>query len=286
MEVRVALVEELQPKIKAIFRFTRQEVQSWLDNRPYPTARKVAIAKALDATSHGAYRYHDGTRLNVSRICAASQVEIHGKDEPYRRNPEGTCKPLRIICARDDLGKSLVGPLVHPLDDAFFHSRYSVKHIPYLDRPRVLESRFGKNCKCLVIDYQSYESSQRIELMQAGEFYVYRALCSTAATRPLLECVLRMLGGETVLRCRGYKLRARTPAVRFSGEATTSLGNSINNLLCIQACLRVQGLSTDRVVVEGDDAIVAQEGLDVDRFCSDLGRFGLSVKCTANLPLA
>lgn len=67
--------------------------------------------------------------------------------------------------------------------------------------------------------------------------------------------------------------------VRFSGECNTSLGNSINNYVCLKAALMVCGVSEAPVVVEGDDAIVAYpDDLDLELFISTLQSFGLILK--------
>lgn len=114
--------------------------------------------------------------LEVALVAAHTQVKCFIKDEPYENYSHAPAKPPRAICARDDLGKALCGPFFHPIDDAFFNSRYSVKHIPYVQRPSVLEERLGLDGRFLVIDYSSYESSQRRALRELGENFVYRSL--------------------------------------------------------------------------------------------------------------
>lgn len=103
------------------------------------------------------HRYHDGVNLNIPRMLQESRIECFIKDEPETLDIHTGTKPPRIICARSDVGKLVFGPLFHPLDDAFFHSRYSVKHIPYRARPAALESIFGDS-PVITIDYSSYES--------------------------------------------------------------------------------------------------------------------------------
>lgn len=93
--------------------------------------------------------------LVPDRIMKKSRIQAFIKNEPYLR---GKQKPPRMICARDDAAKMLLGPLFQPLDDALFNSRFSVKHLPDAVRPRVLEQRIGDS-RCLVLDYTAYESS-------------------------------------------------------------------------------------------------------------------------------
>lgn len=92
--------------------------------------------------------------LDPKAIMRRSRIQAFIKNEPYRRADR---KPPRLICARDDAAKMLLGPLFQPLDDKLFTSRFSVKHLPDAQRPAALESRIGDG-PCLVLDYTAYES--------------------------------------------------------------------------------------------------------------------------------
>lgn len=109
---------------------------------------------------------------------------------------------------------------------------------------------------------------------------MYRSLGVTESNERDVELLLKLLSRNTRLKFQNLPVSATTPTVRFSGECNTSLGNSINNLLCIQSALRHQGADSEAVIVEGDDSIVRiPNDFDVDLFRKDLESFGLAVKC-------
>lgn len=83
------------------------------------------------------------------------------------------------------------------------------------------------------------------------------------------------------------------PLLRYSGEVTTSLGNTLNNIVCIAVARAVADgldlagvdwgayLSQLPLVVEGDDSVQAIPSGDaawVDRLVECLRAFGLEVK--------
>lgn len=190
----------------------------------------------------------------------------------------------------------LLGPLFAPLDDAVFNSEFSIKHVPVADRPRVLSERFGEG-PVLVADYSSWESCQRLPLQIMGEMQVYRRCLGTTRNYAFLQRCLEGLVAEVPVIWQKGEVVYRGPTMRFSGEITTSLGNTINNILCLLTAYNVALCSVNGetskthkfvvpiTVVEGDDSVTALPYTDLSAaqdfaqaMCRCLSRLGLSVK--------
>lgn len=115
-----ALADYLGP-CPSVYHGTLAEVDQWLQSRCYPLARRRTLMQSVSNKE-----FSDAGVLRAGPILAKSKICAFVKNEGYKR---GARKPPRLICARDDAAKMLLGPLFQPLDDLLFHSRFSVKHL-------------------------------------------------------------------------------------------------------------------------------------------------------------
>lgn len=72
--------------------------------------------------------------------------------------------------------------------------------------------------------------------------------------------------------------KLRLPAIRFSGEMNTSLGNTVNNWLMITTSLLYVKADPNRFVCEGDDCLVAVPKGKEEAFLQTIQRFGMRLK--------
>lgn len=249
--------------LKPIQLQNRADIRTWIEHRPYTRARKTALLNVLSRISDA----------EISRMIFPNLVKCFIKDETY-----GKLKPPRLIASRVDEAKVLLGPYFHHIDEALFNSIYSVKHIPYSQRPTVIEERFSKYHKMhyryLCLDYTSFECSANRDMQLAFEYVIYRRIFPSIVYSSL---VTRLLSNKTRLTSYGLGC-ASISTVRFSGEMNTSCGNTLYNLMAIKYCLRIMGIKT-HMLVEGDDSIVAiPQDFDIEYFLELMHSCGLIVK--------
>lgn len=240
---------------------TRDEHRKYLEERPYPAYRRRQLIKLFD-------RIVDA---DFENFTFPTNVQTFIKDETYSK-----LKPPRLICARNDVAKTMLGPYFHDIDDKLFNSIYSVKHVPYLERPKIISQRFMKysGWRYLVLDYTSFECSAGADAQMAIEYKYYKYMFPPAVFESIRK---RLLARWT--RLQGYDLgSARISPVRFSGEMNTSCGNTLYNLTAIIAAGLEQGIEL-QPLTEGDDSLTPiPPDFDLERFLNQLRLMGLIVK--------
>lgn len=241
--------------------FSRADHESYLNSRPYPLYRRKQLLKVFSMIDE----YH------FNKFEFPTHVQTFIKDETYSK-----LKPPRLICARNDTAKTMLGPYFHYIDDKLFNSIYSVKHVPYMDRPKVITERFAP-LKCqryLVLDYTSFECSAGRESQNAIEYQYYRRIFPNHIYESIHR---RLLAKYTPLVA--YDMgKAKISTVRFSGEMNTSCGNTLYNLTAIISAGMEQGFIL-QPLVEGDDSLTPlPEGFNLPRFLAYLSTLGLIVK--------
>jgi len=173
----------------------------------------------------------------------------------------------RIINARCDLAKVKFGPMIHAIEKEVYKDDWFAKHIPVADRPRVIQSRFGRWRNILASDYTSFESLMDAQMMDCCETQLYRYMMKNVpGGRKLADDYVRMLTGINKPQSRYTSVK--TVATRMSGEMSTSLGNGFTNVCAIVYILwnkmgrpkmAYQGVGfweSFSLLVEGDDALV------------------------------
>lgn len=226
----------------------------WVDSRPYPQRRKLQLHEAIDSNS------------------MAHHVGCFIKDECYL---DGT-KPPRMICARDDVGKTIYGPIFQSLNDLVFHLPFCTKHIPVCDRPRYIEHYLHKegNYKYVVTDMSAFECAMRPWLQKHAEMVVYKDKIPVKFHQYLDQLV-----ADTTIANKSAGVYARTPALRFSGDMNTSLGNTITNYLSISTAMDFCNCPDWAAVVEGDDALLRVPGdFDSQLYIYHMERMGFNCR--------
>lgn len=248
---------DIRPLIE---RFTFQDSLEWLETRPYPASRKRMIERAARKI----------TARDFDEFRIPHKIQGFIKDETYVK-----VKPPRIIATRNDAAKFMLGPYFNYIDEHLFNSKYSVKHVPYAERPRVITERFQSHTgKFIVLDYTSFECSSSRQAQRALEYQFYKRIFPKkiyAAMEKHLLCPLTKING--------YSLgSALISPVRFSGEMNTSCGNTLYNLMAILYAGRRLGYHLTPLV-EGDDSLTPiPEGFPVETFIKELTNLGLMTK--------
>lgn len=242
---------------------TRYDIECWLENRPYTRLRKTQMKKCLDGLSD----------YEIAVMDLSGNVSCFIKNETYPG-----IKPPRLIASRSDRDKCLLGPYFHHIDDFLFNSRYSVKHIPYSDRPKIINERFSsylaKGWKVFCGDYTSFECSANRTAQLMFEYQIYYRIFPKEVCDRMVEVLL-----SPRTKLSGYSLgSAITTPVRFSGEMNTSCGNTLYNLMALMYSSHKCGFHS-YPIVEGDDSMICiPPDLDVNLFVSYLEQCGLVVK--------
>lgn len=168
--------------------------------------------------------------------------DVFIKDEFYL----DPTKPPRIICNAQPLVKAVHATALFSASETFFHSKYSVKHCS--DKPHAIEERLGKANFYIGMDCSSWETSMNFYYQLVFALYVSRF----PESEPFITSILYHTHEKGKMKLKHRLIEAEIPLCRMSGDYETSFGNSVINFLLISSYFR-----TDRVIVEGDDAIVA-----------------------------
>lgn len=120
--------------------------------------------------------------------------------------------------------------------------------------------------------------------MKAVEHRYYAASLDTKPNPGDRDALLNKLAADHEIRTP-YGVTYKGPALRFSGEMNTSLGNSAVNWLMIHTALIMLDEDPWAFVVEGDDSLIRLHSSNVERFRSIIESFGMRLKLeTANRP--
>lgn len=124
-------------------------------------------------------------------------------------------------------------------------------------------------------------------MTRLAEWVVYEKLLHTDVNHHYFSLARRLLTSDVSVTFGGHA-RYKGPTLRFSGDMTTSLGNTINNICCIAAARWhasgrprvdwVEFVSRLPLVAEGDDSIQALSGLEPQLITDALTALGLRVK--------
>ena len=242
---------------------TRSDIEQWLEGRPYTRLRKTQIGQCLKELDD-----YDISNLNLS-----GTVNCFIKNETYPG-----IKPPRLIASRSDRDKCLLGPYFHHIDEFLFNSQFSVKHIPYSDRPKIINERFStylsRGWKVFCGDYTSFECSANRSAQLMFEYQFYYRIFPRSVCDKMVDVLL-----SPHTKLAGYALgSAITTPVRFSGEMNTSCGNTLYNLIALMYSARMCGFES-YPIVEGDDSMICiPPDLDIQLFVGYLEQCGLVVK--------
>lgn len=218
--------------------------EEWLEVTDYSQARKQEIRDAL-------YEEHQDTK-----VFKRYRVDTHVKDEFYDE-----AKPLRLINARNDYAKAILGPIIKVIEKRVCKLPWFIKYIPVSQRPATLQDVLetpGMQYACT--DYTSFEAQFIPSILRALELPMYKIMSKNYCDQSVfLKLFNDVLAGTNDLNvCKMFS--AKVPGVRMSGEMDTSLGNGWCNLVLFMYVLWDKGVPFKdlfhiRGFVEGDDGL-------------------------------
>lgn len=189
------------------------DTDHWLAEAKYPEWRKEELRKIRALIGGGA--------------SLPTHVGSFGKDEQYQKFAHE-----RLINARPDELKVLLGPFVHEIEKIVFKNKNFVKFVAQKDRfKHIVDMLHVPGRDAQWTDHSSYESVFSNEIVEALIIPVY---CHILAGHPLLPEFLSLyrrfvLSKEHKLRSKFYTVE--TKGFECSGEMDTSLKNGTGNLV-------------------------------------------------------
>lgn len=234
---------------------------------PHPEWRKLQLDEALEEYPKTSPKSHSSIKSFIKREMFL---------EP---------KIPRSINARCDKAKVKYGPMVKSIERKFYDELgYFAKHIPPIDRPRIIKERFSHFQHIYCSDYTAFESHMTPRMMRVNESQFIRYMMQYANPK-LAKQYIRMLEGKNVPKSSA--LSVSVYGVRQSGEMSTSLSNGFTNMASIIYMLwRKLGrpnLSSEKfwnqfdLLIEGDDALIGYNG-EFELTEADFSEVGLTSK--------
>jgi hypothetical protein len=226
------------------------DFEDWLDSTSYNTDRKNQLRVA-----------HESNRGSHPSAKMASHVDTFVKSESY-----GTWKPARMINSRHDTFKAWSGPLFKAIEEEVYKIPEFIKHIPVVDRPRVIADIRKAGRRYFQTDFTAYESHFVPELMNICECELYRRCLSNYKD---VEFLCSTICGKNRMRTRSG-IKATLTGRRMSGDMCTSLGNGFTNLMLAKFIAHRKGGDVTGFV-EGDDGLFSSSVVLTKEDYAELG---------------
>lgn len=226
------------------------EFEEWIANAPYPEYRKAELREV--------YKKSLDSPVNA-------KVKAFIKDENY---PD--FKHVRGIYSRDDDYKVRVGPFFQKFGDRLFSTKYFIKKIPVLDRPKALFDKLQHYDKIFCTDFSQFESTFVKKLMNV-EKWIYGFALSVHPHRKHFLDLFSRISEKNVIDFKNFTCELQ--AKRMSGEMNTSCGNGVMDLLMTFFNLKRAGNKEHEFdgFFEGDDGICGCVHLPTAQMYTDLG---------------
>lgn len=218
---------------------TLDHARKYIQAKSWPNWKKKQwIMKTQDFIDHVSNSQDPGLYMKYG-----VNHDLFIKDECYY---ESNKAPRMIFDAQASIKAS--GALyLESLAESFFHSKYSVKHLPMDERVEEIKRRSIGYSYFVRMDYSSYESSICAKA-QEFEWELYQSLGVSAPEAKRLASLPHR-------KVCDRSFTAILTTCRMSGDFNTSLGNSLLNLSAIFVCCEKLHIDFD-VIVEGDDALL------------------------------
>jgi len=157
--------------------------EAWLANTDYPDWRKDELREIQSKVQ---------SIEHVLKNTKWWKVKSFVKDEWYI-----DYKFPRIINARCDEFKVVVGPIFKLIEEQLYKHPAFIKHVPVCDRPAYITERLqGSTGVYIATDYTSFEALFTRHMMEAVEFELYDYMTSMLPEGPMFrELVHKVLGG-------------------------------------------------------------------------------------------
>lgn len=212
-------------------------IEYWLSrNKSYSQSRKEEIRKAKK------------NKLKTTDF----QNKAFIKTEFY-----DSLKFARLINACADSYKEHTGGFVSVIGHWFFKNKCCIKNVPIKDRPKFIMEMLGKYKKILVTDYTSFEAHMTAFMQDSVEMQFYRHMSKEYANKQKRYYMLDTIRAKQLRRqkCTSKLGSYEINATRMSGDMTTSLGNTITNMVIINYIFYLNGVRYQSIS-EGDDGII------------------------------
>jgi len=226
-------------------------VESWLAGSSYPEWRKRQLMKCWCDHDKSIPTNH-AQRVRMARCLSFIKREWYDK-----------YKEARCINSRTDWYKNCTGPYIHAIEEVVYRLIPAfIKHIPVLDRPKLLLELFGEGCTVFTSDHTSFEAHLSSIFQRACEIQLYRYMLQNVFRGEMVVDLLERAQCG-INRCsffsRTSPIDVSVSGTRMSGDMCTSLGNGFSNLMLMLFCCSKVG-SQCKGFVEGDDGIFAVKG--------------------------
>lgn len=189
-------------------------------------------------------------------------VKFFVKDEPYLKEEAN----LRFIISPADDVKIIFGAALRPIEEQTY---YETRLAPCLIKGKepneireIMLEDFSEPAYYLETDYSNFESTIAYEELSL-EYEFYKSRTSDTMSRDIISCV--EAANLRSAKVTNFQYGAmQVPCMRYSGMPNTALGNALLNFVNIRVAERRAGVLCQRLLVEGDDAIM-RFGTDADR---------------------
>lgn len=225
----------------SVLEFNEENCLNYVNSRHWTSARKKLWIKNMMSVSENM----NIDVINEDMTKKAYDHDFFLKDESYLKY-----KAPRGIQNAQPLLKCLHACTMQHLNDVFFSLPCTVKHIPLNDRPEYLRDYMSGYSYFYGFDFTSWECSITAEVIKAFADFILLFPKSKMLYSSL------MLQSSRHAKIKNDYLKAKVPLIRMSGDFETSFGNSVINWCLIKHYARINCIKC-KVVVEGDDAIVA-----------------------------
>lgn len=250
-------VRQLFPKLSAD---ADVSFETFIENTQYSRGRKEELRAVWTALQ-------DKDKEDI--IWERAKCFIKAEQYPEYKYPRG-------IFSRTDEYKVMVGPYFKQIENVVYKHPAFVKHTPVHKRPdhvlEVLDQQPGEEIDAT--DYSSFESLFRDFIMFVCEFELYLYMTEDIPDGGFFSRRLEAMLVDNELLFKWFTVYLR--ATRLSGGMETSLGNGFSNLMFGEFVCKRKGCTNVRMVVEGDDGLLAYDGPRLS--AEDFSKMGLSIK--------
>jgi len=187
---------------------------------------------------------------------------------------EDPTKAPRAIQARKPYYNLQLQQYIKPIERLLFHTgyekRFTTKNLDDTQKAHFLRYLYDQHpdCKIFLADHSRYDSRQNTHYLK-NEHSIYVDLFDGDAT------LSHMLSKQIKNNGKSKHIEYKVTGTRMSGEATTSLGNSLSNYAVLLDITRDRNAS---ICCDGDDSVVFHDGQEFTEAELSVYRLGTKVE--------